>query len=120
MELFLRLNTVKHINALRLLLICDSMGKRKYVLDPLGMFQKKLEDFFKAKQLDMEQRQQASKAYLESVYEYHLKGLSLREISKITGIPQATIHMWIKKIQKAQGQPSPSLPEASDYPKEQP
>jgi len=80
------------------------MGKRKYVLDPLGTFQKKLEDFFKVKQLDMEQRQQASKAYLELVYEYHKKGLSLREISKVTGIPQATVFQWIQKLKKAKEQ----------------
>jgi hypothetical protein len=79
------------------------MGKRKYVLDPLGTFQRKLEDFFKAKQLDLEQRQQASKAYLEAVYEYHIKGMSYREISKVTGIPQATIFQWIKKLKKAKG-----------------
>jgi len=76
------------------------MGKRKYVLDPLATFQKKLSDFFKAKELDVEQRQQASKAYLEAVYEYHIKGLSLREISKVTGIPQATVHQWIQKVLK--------------------
>jgi hypothetical protein len=81
------------------------MGKRKYVLDPLAMFQRKLEDFFKAKQLDMEQRQQASKAYLDTVYEYHKKGMSYREISKVTGIPQATVFQWIQKLKKAKEQP---------------
>ena len=75
------------------------------MLDPLGTFQRKLEDFFKAKQLDVEQRQQASKAYLEAVYEYHEKGLTLREISKATGIPQATVHQWIQKLKKAKEQP---------------
>jgi len=90
------------------------MGKRKYVLDPLGTFQRKLEDFFKVKQADLEYRQKASQAYLETVYQFHLKGLSLREISKVTGIPQATIHMWIQKVKKEKA----TLPEASDYIKE--
>ena len=56
------------------------------------------------KQAQLEQQQQASKAYLEAVYEYHLKGLSLREISKVTGIPQATVYQWIQKVKKEKEQ----------------
>jgi response regulator of citrate/malate metabolism len=77
------------------------MGKRKYVLDPLATFQRKLEDYFKVKQIQMEEQQQASQAYLDTVYEYHIKGMSLREIEKATGIPKATVHQWIQKVKKA-------------------
>jgi response regulator of citrate/malate metabolism len=83
------------------------MGKRKYVLDPLAMFQRKLEDYFKVKEIQMQQQQQASQAYLDTVYHFHLKGLSLREIEKVTGIPKATVHQWIQKQKKAKAQEQP-------------
>jgi len=116
-EFFEWLYTVRHINSYVLLLSGDSMPKRRYVLDPLATFQRKLEDFFKTKQLALEQQQQASKAYLETVYQYHLKGMSLREISEVTGVPNATLFQWIHKIKK-QKEKASALPEASDYIKE--
>jgi response regulator of citrate/malate metabolism len=92
------------------------MGKRKYVLDPLATFQRKLEEFFKVKEIHMQEQRQASQAYLDTVYRFHLKGLSLREIEEATGIPKATVHQWIKKMKKAKEKEA--LPEASDYIKE--
>ena len=77
------------------------MGKRKYVLDPLATFQKKLEDFFQTKKARLEGQQQTSQAYMEAVYTYHKLGMSLREISEAIGVPPATVHMWIQKLKKA-------------------
>lgn len=78
--------------------------KRKFVLPSLDAFQQKLEDFFKIKEIQIEEQLKVDKAYMETVYQYHQKGMTIREIAKVTGVSHATVHQWIKKIEKEKQQ----------------
>jgi len=103
--------------------IGECMKKRKFQLPSLDIFQKRLEDYFNQIQAQREKRGKELIPYMEKIYEYYQKGMSINEIAKALQIPRSTVHSWLQKIRKIkdleQKKQAP-LPEASDFPKEQP
>lgn len=43
-----------------------------------------------------------------AVYEYRLRGLTVREIAESTGTPRSTVHRWIRELTEARMQESQS------------
>jgi len=80
------------------------MKKRTFTLPSLDTFQRKLEDYFQTLKAQKEQQQQATKQYIDLIYQYRLKGMSLREIAKATQIPLSTVANWLKKKAMEQSQ----------------
>jgi transposase-like protein len=74
--------------------------KRKFALPNLDAFQAKLEDFFQKVVRQKEDERQDIEAYKRLVYEYHQKGMSLRDIAKATEIPRSTVGFWVKQMRK--------------------
>jgi transposase len=83
------------------------MTKRKFTLPSLDTFQRKLEDFYQTLTAQKQQQSQETKLYMELIYTYHLKGMSLREIAKATEIPLSTVAFWIKKMKKTKTKEQP-------------
>jgi hypothetical protein len=74
--------------------------KRAFKLDNLQTFQSKLEQFcLKRVELKALQKQE-TEPYKKLCYEYHKKGMTLRDIAKATGIPFSTVNYWIKSYEK--------------------
>lgn len=77
------------------------MRKRTFRLNNLDSFQKQLSDYLTIRKQQREQQGQDIIPYMETVYNYHLKGLSYREIAIAVKIPMSTVRYWIKKMEKA-------------------
>jgi transposase-like protein len=94
---------------------------KKYKLPSLDTFQRKLADFYQTIKAQKEQEQldaRTLQAYKETLYEYHLKGTSMRALSQTTGISLGTVGKWIKEIEtakaKAKEQPKDYIQEAKE------
>jgi transposase-like protein len=88
--------------------------KRAFKLENLQTFQQHLESFF-LKRVEQEAlRSKELEPYKQLCYDYKKKGMTLRAISKATGIPHTTVYNWIKDIEKklAPAQDTSPTPEA--------